>query len=117
MDISICPWFVDLDYDKQRYPRILLKAKCRCEQCVKIGNYRSATEETVCKHVTVKEKVLRRQLSPHQGTSICKDGKAVYLSTWEEIPIACACALNVAEKENITETSPYKSDHRFPPKI
>ena len=97
MDISLCPWFIELDYDQQRYPRILLRAKCRCKHCVNIGKYKSDTEETICKSVTVKKKVLRRKLSAH-GRPVCKDGKAVYVSAWEDIPIACACALHVAEK-------------------
>ena len=99
MDNSLCPWYIDIDFDKYRYPRILLKAKCRCEQCVGTEKSRSATIETVCKQVTIKEKVLRQKLSPGHGTPICKEGKAVYESVWEEIPIACACALNIAETE------------------
>lgn len=97
MDISLCPWNVEINYEKHRYPRTLLHARCRCEQCVKIPKYKSITSETMCKAITIKERVLRRRLSP-SGLPICEDGKVLYDAVWEDIPIACACVMRVAEQ-------------------
>ena len=95
--LDMCPYFVELNYDANRFPQILLNSRCRCENCIGIPKDLSRTEETMCKAITVKERVLRRQLTP-KGKPRCKNGKAWYEPAWEDIPIACACVINVAEK-------------------
>ena len=92
MDVSLCPWYIELNYNKLRYPSILMNAKCKCPNCIGIKKHGSKPDERKCESITIKEKVLRRDLT-EKGTPKCEDGKASYVETWEDVPIACSCVI------------------------
>ena len=97
MDTSSCPWYIVLTYDEMRYPSTLINAKCKCRNCIGVEKNVSKSRERNCEPITIKQKVLRRELT-ERGTLICKDGVASYLETWEDVPIACLCVSRRTKK-------------------
>ena len=53
-DRSTCPWYLYREYDEERYPRVLMQAKCKCTQsCIGSDSKVRGRCERVFTHVPV----------------------------------------------------------------
>ncbi len=75
---SLCPWYYSVNEQADRYPAVLMEAKCKCDQCLGNGG------ETSCQKVYTEMTVF---------TKIdCVDGYYQYIHSTEYIATACICA-------------------------
>ena len=81
----------------------LANARCKCNHCIGMERYPMEDEESKCKAMTVKEKVLRRKVNT-DGIPVCKDGKAVYDKLWENVTIGCTCTIRRKTRQSSTKS-------------
>ncbi|XP_060554461.1 interleukin 17-like protein [Ruditapes philippinarum] len=85
-EISSCPWYHIIEFDSDRIPLTLLKARCTCVNClVPMRNgYRRDRNATSgsCKEVSYHMPVIRRH---------CVGGEFQYRIAIENIPVGCTC--------------------------
>lgn len=80
---SLCPWFVDMNRQRDRIPYLIPQARCKCHRCLNVAVESSLERYTRCEYHYHHMQVLRR-LS-------CKNGFYVYKIHSEAIPVACIC--------------------------
>ena len=87
---STCPWYVYLDYDSERIPQIIAKARCTCTMCIGVMDS-SNNGPGRCEPVDSFRTVLRR----------CKnDSDCVYYVDVEAVPVGCSCNRVVNNRTN-----------------
>ena len=84
---STCPWYVYLDYDVDRLPQAMAKAKCSCKKCFNVFSSRRNSEKGSCEKIKSYVPVIRRQCSINMVYEY-----AVYM---EMVPVGCTCKRNV----------------------
>lgn len=84
--ITPCPHYFVLDVDEHRIPKVILKAKCKCTECLKLDNTLDEVSRTQsgCIPVQYYSRVLR--------VTGCHNGIYKYSEVWEPITVACTCA-------------------------
>lgn len=100
MEISLCPWYVEMTYDDKRFPDVMANVRCRCTHCYNFDGVKpNATAKTVeapqCKEIKQLYKVLRLRKNS-KGDPICdRNNRTVhtYENSFEEVTIGCTCAL------------------------
>ena len=85
-EMSSCPWYYVIEFDSDRMPLTLLKARCTCVNClVPVRNGykrdRNATSGS-CTEVSYHMPVIRR---------VCIRGEFQYRIAIENIPVGCTC--------------------------
>ena len=93
MDRSTCPWYLEMNYDNQRFPKTLVNARCKCRRCLAPNSNGAGCQPTV-----IRIKVLRRELSK-SGLPLCSNGTALYGNTWETIAVGCTCEIRKLHKQ------------------
>ncbi|OWF44912.1 Interleukin 17-like protein [Mizuhopecten yessoensis] len=73
---STCPWYIYMDVDDGRLPRVMAFANCRCDKCIGQTGH-------VCMPVYSYPMVLRR---------ICRIDGYHYVPVTEKHPVGCTCA-------------------------
>lgn len=108
---STCPWYIEMTYDKYRYPTIVNKARCACPRCYTLKNANEIVpnrlrqiktkelKRSKCVPINIWRRVVRLRLYEN-GEPYCKDGEPVYINTWEKVPVGCTCVLNVRDLAN-----------------
>ena len=97
MERSTCPWYLEANFDKQRYPQNLVNARCKCpRRCLQMKS-----KHGKCEPMVIKMKVLRRDLSD-SGVPLCSNGLAIYSNTWEDIAVGCTCEIRKRYKQKKT---------------
>jgi hypothetical protein len=99
MDISLCPWYVEMTYDPDRYPERLASARCKCKHCYRANGskYKRSNRSDIprCKEIKQLTRVLRIQKNP-KGDKVCQPNNNklfLYKESYEEIAVGCTCAL------------------------
>lgn len=80
---SLCPWFVDMNRQRDRIPYLIPQARCKCHRCLNVAVESSLERYTRCEYHYHHMQVLRRLT--------CKNGFYVYKIHSEAIPVACIC--------------------------
>lgn len=114
MEISLCPWYVEMTYDDNRYPDLMANVRCRCKHCYDFDGIKAnASSKTVeaprCKEIKQLYKVLRLRKNS-VGDPICEpSNRAVhkYENSFEEVTVGCTCALRKDKK--VVKGHSYKS--------
>jgi hypothetical protein len=99
MDISLCPWYVEMTYDPDRYPESLTSARCKCKHCYSFDGFKYGREKRLniprCKEIKQMIKVLKIQKN-HNGIQVCQHNNNklfLFKESYEEITVGCTCAL------------------------
>ncbi|KAL4224397.1 Interleukin 17F [Mactra antiquata] len=103
MERTLCPWYILLTYDEDRYPKELATAKCTCRYCYDFNGKKDRTSNKKrkprCKDIKIKHKVLTYEKSS-DGKPVCDpDNKKFRIQkAVEEITVGCACAIRRKDK-------------------
>ncbi|XP_045172780.2 uncharacterized protein LOC123534557 isoform X2 [Mercenaria mercenaria] len=99
MDMSLCPWYVEMNVDKSRYPEIMANARCTCKHCYNFDGIMPDRSKRIgkprCKEIKQKFKVLRVEKNS-RGAPVCQRNDTntfLYKNSYEEVTIGCTCAL------------------------
>ncbi|XP_072051778.1 interleukin-17C-like [Amphiura filiformis] len=76
-DVASCPWDFTDDYDEDRIPAVIKKARCLCENC-------NGRFDMGCKEIKQPIKVFKKD--------ICTKGYQMYRMETINVPVGCACA-------------------------
>lgn len=82
---SLCPWYYQTDYQEDRFPAIISKAKCRCKHCL------NPTTSMIDRDLSCRPIKYRMPILKLAG---CVEGLLKYNMTSVEVPVACACMRN-----------------------
>ncbi|KAH3886270.1 hypothetical protein DPMN_010272 [Dreissena polymorpha] len=105
MDLSTCPWYLVMTYDKDRFPAIMITTRCRCPNCfTQTGN--QSKEKTTCKPITIPQPVLRKSLGAMDlNSSLCK-----YDLSYQIIGVGCTCTLQRSDLKSDSGGQPKPSE-------
>lgn len=81
---SLCPWYIDMNRQRDRIPYLIPYARCKCRRCLNVPVDSPLNRFARCEYHYYHMQVLRR-LS-------CKNGFYIYKAFWEQVPVACICA-------------------------
>jgi len=82
-DRSLCPWYNVMNYDPDRYPSILIEARCKCTTCTGVDPGSGAG----CQPVYYNVPVLRR------SDKCLPNGQYQYNKGWQKITVGCTCSM------------------------
>ncbi|XP_045171146.2 uncharacterized protein LOC123533547 [Mercenaria mercenaria] len=99
MDISLCPWYIEMTMDKNRYPENMANARCKCKHCYDFDGVMPAKSKRIgkprCIEIKQRYKVLRVEKNG-KGARVCQrndNSTFLYKTSYEEVTIGCTCAL------------------------
>lgn len=99
MDNSLCPWYIEMTYDMERYPEYMARARCKCKHCYNFYGLRPKRlkrfNTPLCKEMKETFKVLRISKNA-QGKPFCDSNNRTilhYQKSYEEVTVGCVCAL------------------------
>lgn len=86
--IKLCPHYLEMQYDENRIPNIIIQAKCRCKQCLHINKSHSSR----CEQMKYYTRVYR--------VTGCDEntGFYTYEEVWEPVAVGCQCKIRPVPK-------------------
>lgn len=83
---STCPWYHVLDFDMQREPQAIAKAKCSCKHCLSVNRNGNTTNR--CKEINTYVPVIKWScpLNYEGGNNYFQ-----YYIHLETVPVGCTC--------------------------
>lgn len=102
MGRSLCPWYVVLTYNANRYPDTLAEARCSCKYCYNFNGTKQGKKNKIhkprCKEIKMKHKVLKYDENNEKFVCNKMTKKYEVIETFEQIPIGCACATSKKDR-------------------
>ncbi|PIK36075.1 putative interleukin-17D-like [Apostichopus japonicus] len=91
MSNSMCPWYYENEYEADRFPAVISKARCRCVSCL------NPITSRLDRHLTCRPIKYRMNVLKLSG---CVEGLLKYNVTTIDVPVACACMRNTIESHS-----------------
>jgi hypothetical protein len=85
--LSTCPWYYVIDFDSQREPQIVSKAKCSCKRCFTVD--RGGKSRDMCREINSFIPVIKWRC-PNNYTGN-KPYYFQYYLDYEAVPVGCTC--------------------------
>ena len=113
MDRSSCPWYLEMIYDDNRYPKAMVTARCKCSPnkgCFNVQGKRDRRpnnniDRPKCAPVTIQRKVLRKVLNK-DGTKRTCDGNNEYIYSQSLQTISTGCTCGFRQEDIKTRDTP-----------
>ena len=94
MDRSVCPWYIVLTVNHDRFPVYMATARCTCKKCYDAdGNQPRVVRKNppICVPIKIKVRVLRQQFAPGGSRKLCDKNVFLYEESYEEVTVGCTC--------------------------
>ncbi|KAH3886279.1 hypothetical protein DPMN_010281 [Dreissena polymorpha] len=91
MDLSTCPWYLELTYDEDRFPAIMTTTRCRCKICyTQEGSRPKNTKgQPKCHPIYIRQLVLRKSyVDSDLNAPVC-----TYNLSYQKVGVGCTCKL------------------------